>query len=123
MRDCICILFVRLQESVKANKAVTVLTYLHGVAEVQKAIKDITAEGNDIDLIELRSLKPLDLDTIKQSLQRTHKVRFSCQSLCRCRINKHVCFTLVLASYTVRFVHPDAHMLTDQSIDFVLWQD
>jgi pyruvate/2-oxoglutarate/acetoin dehydrogenase E1 component len=30
----------------------------------------------DIDLIELRSLKPLDMDTIKASLQRTHKVHF-----------------------------------------------
>ena len=27
-----------------------------------------------MDLIELRSLKPLDMDTIKASLQRTHKV-------------------------------------------------
>jgi pyruvate/2-oxoglutarate/acetoin dehydrogenase E1 component len=30
----------------------------------------------DMDLIELRSLKPLDMDTIKASLQRTHKVHF-----------------------------------------------
>ena len=29
----------------------------------------------DIDLIELRSLKPLDMDTIRSSLERTHKVR------------------------------------------------
>ena len=27
-----------------------------------------------MDLIELRSLKPLDMDTIRESLQRTHKV-------------------------------------------------
>jgi pyruvate/2-oxoglutarate/acetoin dehydrogenase E1 component len=29
-----------------------------------------------MDLIELRSLKPLDMATIKASLQRTHKVHF-----------------------------------------------
>ena len=28
----------------------------------------------DIDLIELRSLKPLDMDTIRASLSRTHKL-------------------------------------------------
>ena len=62
--------------SVAAGKAVTVLTYLHGVKEVQLAIKEIQAKDPsvDVDLIELRSLKPLDMETIKTSLARTHKV-------------------------------------------------
>lgn len=62
--------------SVAAGKAVTVLTYLHGVRESEKAIDIIKARDPeaDIDLIELRSLKPLDIETIRQSLQRTHKV-------------------------------------------------
>lgn len=64
------------EESVAKGKAVTVLTYLHGVKESQIAIEEILArnEGVDIDLIELRSLKPLDLDTISESLKRTHKL-------------------------------------------------
>ena len=59
-----------------AGKAVTVLTYLHGVKEAQTSLKEIQEQnkGVDIDLIELRSLKPLDVDTIRASLQRTHKV-------------------------------------------------
>lgn len=63
-------------DSVAASKAVTVLTYLHGVKEAQLAIDSIKArnEGVDIDLIELRSLKPLDIDTIRNSLKRTHKL-------------------------------------------------
>ena len=62
--------------SVAAGKAVTVLTYLHGVRESEKAIELVKAQNPDadIELIELRSLKPLDIDTIRQSLQRTHKV-------------------------------------------------
>jgi pyruvate/2-oxoglutarate/acetoin dehydrogenase E1 component len=61
---------------VAAGKAVTVLTYLHGVKEAQTSLKEIQEQnkGVDIDLIELRSLKPLDVDTIRASLQRTHKV-------------------------------------------------
>jgi 2-oxoisovalerate dehydrogenase E1 component len=64
------------EASVSAGKAVTVLTYLHGVKESQIAIKEIHEKwpDYDIDLIELRSLKPLDMDTIKTSLKRTHKV-------------------------------------------------
>jgi len=60
--------------SVSSSKAVTVLTYLHGVREAVNAIPEIQAAGHDIDLIELRSLKPLDLDTIRESLSRTHKL-------------------------------------------------
>jgi TPP-dependent pyruvate/acetoin dehydrogenase alpha subunit/pyruvate/2-oxoglutarate/acetoin dehydrogenase E1 component len=62
------------EASVKAGNAVTVLTYLHGVKEAQVAVDAITEEGFDVDLIELRSLKPLDMDTIKTSLERTNKV-------------------------------------------------
>lgn len=62
--------------SVAANKAVTVLTYLHGVKEAQLAIKAIAEKDPSIgiDLIELRSLKPLDVDSIRESLKRTHKL-------------------------------------------------
>merc|ERR1719198_2867600 len=62
------------EASVKAGKAVTLLTYLHGVRECENVLADIQAEGMDVDLIELRSLKPLDMDTIRESLSRTHKV-------------------------------------------------
>lgn len=63
-------------ESVKANKAVTVLTYLHGVKEAFLSLEAIKSQNQevDIDLIELRSLKPLDIETIRESLKRTHKL-------------------------------------------------
>jgi len=59
--------------SVKSNQAVTVLTYLHGVKESLLVIDEIVEEGFDIDLIELRSLKPLDMESISKSLERTNK--------------------------------------------------
>lgn len=63
-------------ESVANGKAVTVLTYLHGVKESEIAIQEILSrnEGVDVDLIELRSLKPFDMKTVRESLSRTHKV-------------------------------------------------
>lgn len=60
--------------AVDAGNAVTVLTYLHGVKEAQLSIDAITEEGFDVDLIELRALKPLDMDTIAKSLSRTNKL-------------------------------------------------
>jgi TPP-dependent pyruvate/acetoin dehydrogenase alpha subunit/pyruvate/2-oxoglutarate/acetoin dehydrogenase E1 component len=63
------------EEAVRKGKAVTVLTYLHGVKESQIAIESLKQQDPeiDIDLIELRSLKPLDMETIRNSLKRTHK--------------------------------------------------
>jgi len=61
-------------QSVAGGNAVTVLTYLHGVKEAIMSIPAIQEEGFDIDLIELRTLKPLDMETIKKSLERTNKV-------------------------------------------------
>merc|ERR1740139_640331 len=49
-------------ESVAGGNAVTVLTYLHGVKEAIMSIPAIQEEGFDIDLIELRTLKPLDME-------------------------------------------------------------
>jgi len=60
-------------ERVEANKAVTVLTYLHGVKEAQDAVAQV-GSGYGVDLIELTSLKPLDMDTIRESLARTHRL-------------------------------------------------
>jgi pyruvate/2-oxoglutarate/acetoin dehydrogenase E1 component len=61
-------------KAIKEKKAVTVLTYLHGVKEGFTALEEINAEWYDIDLIELRSLKPLDMETIASSLGKTHKL-------------------------------------------------
>ena len=63
-------------ESVLGGRAVTVLTYLHGVKEAYIALDTLAkaGQGEEFDLIELQSLKPLDLDTIRTSLQRTHKL-------------------------------------------------
>ena len=36
-------------------------------------LAEIQEEGMDMDLIELRCLKPLDMDTIRASVAKTHK--------------------------------------------------
>lgn len=60
--------------SVVNGNAVTVLTYLHGVNEAKLIIGELNKMDLDIDLIDLRTLKPLDMGPIKDSLKRTHKL-------------------------------------------------
>eukprot|EP01041_Mallomonas_annulata_P001562 gene1562-3017_t len=63
--------------SMQNGNGVTIISYLHGIKECQTVI-DMIANDHDIsigiDLIELRSLKPIDIETISTSIQRTHKV-------------------------------------------------
>ena len=47
---------------------------MHGTKESEDAIETLTAEGYDVDLIELTCLKPFDKETIQASLARTHKL-------------------------------------------------
>eukprot|EP00854_Cymbomonas_tetramitiformis_P009243 gene9243-10950_t len=62
-------------ESVAAGRAVTVITYLHGVRTVMSVISEIQKTLNsDVDLLEMLCLKPVDIAAIRTSIQRTHKV-------------------------------------------------
>ena len=61
-------------EAVKNEKAVTVVTYLHGVKEAEEALAELKSKGIEADFIELTCLKPVDWRTIQTSLQRTHKL-------------------------------------------------
>jgi len=60
--------------AVKANKAITVVTYLHGVKESEEAMKELAASGIEFDFIEMTCMKPVDWRTIQASLERTHKL-------------------------------------------------
>ncbi len=61
-------------EIVRPGKDVTILTYSRMRYHVVQALKAIEAEGYDPEVIDLISLKPLDMATINASVRRTHKV-------------------------------------------------
>ncbi|MFQ5689085.1 MAG: thiamine pyrophosphate-dependent enzyme [Gemmatimonadota bacterium] len=61
---------------VRAGDALTVVTYGALVERARKAVKLLEKEGRGVDaeIIDLRSLKPLDMDTIASSVRRTNRV-------------------------------------------------
>jgi pyruvate dehydrogenase E1 component beta subunit len=61
-------------EIVRPGNDVTILTYSRMRHHVMQAVKGITADGFDPEVIDLISLKPLDMDTIGASIQKTHRV-------------------------------------------------
>ncbi len=61
-------------EVVRSGKDVTILTYSRMRHHVLQAVKTLTAEGFDPEVIDLISLKPLDFETIGESVRKTHRV-------------------------------------------------
>ena len=61
-------------EIVRPGKDVTILTYSRMRHHVTQAVKTLTQQGYDPEVIDLISLKPLDLETIGASVRKTHRV-------------------------------------------------
>jgi len=61
-------------EVVREGKDVTILTYSRMRHHCLKAVQQLEAEGVDVELIDLISLKPFDMDTIRRSIRKTHRV-------------------------------------------------
>jgi pyruvate dehydrogenase E1 component beta subunit len=61
-------------EIVRPGKDVTILTYSRMRHHCLQALKQIEAQGYDPEIIDLISLKPFDLQTIGDSIRKTHRV-------------------------------------------------
>ncbi len=61
-------------EVVRSGKDVTILTYSRMRHHCLQALKQIEQDGYDPEIIDLISLKPLDMNTIGESIRKTHKV-------------------------------------------------
>ncbi len=61
-------------EIVHPGKDVTILTYSRMRHHVMQAVPQLVKEGYDPEVIDLISLKPLDFDTIGESIRKTHRV-------------------------------------------------
>ncbi len=61
-------------EIVREGSDVTILTYSRMRYHVLSAVETLVAKGYDPEVIDLISLKPLDLETIVTSLRKTHRI-------------------------------------------------
>lgn len=61
-------------EIVRRGKQVTVLTYSRMRYHVMQAAEALVKDGYDPEIIDLISLKPLDIKTVALSIKKTHKV-------------------------------------------------
>jgi pyruvate dehydrogenase E1 component beta subunit len=58
----------------KSGSDVTVVTYSHMVGTSLKAAAALEKEGVSCEVVDLRTLNPLDIDTVVSSIRKTHRV-------------------------------------------------
>jgi pyruvate dehydrogenase E1 component beta subunit len=58
----------------REGKDVTIITWSRQVFFALDAAKELEKEGIDVEVIDLRTLVPLDWETIKKSVSKTHNV-------------------------------------------------
>lgn len=57
---------------VKEGKRVTLISHSRMVLLCEQAAKELAKKGIDVELIDLRTIKPLDITTIAESIRKTH---------------------------------------------------
>ena len=58
----------------RPGKDITLITYSRMVLRALEAAEKAAADGIDVEVIDLRSLKPLDIDTVVESVKKTGRV-------------------------------------------------
>ncbi len=58
----------------KRGKDVTLVSHSHGLTYCLDAAAKLEAEGIDVEIIDMRTLRPLDIDTVVASVKRTNRL-------------------------------------------------
>ena len=58
----------------RAGRDMTIVTYSAMVHEALKVAEELAADGHEIEVVDLRSVKPLDTDTVMASVARTGRL-------------------------------------------------
>ena len=59
---------------VRSGSDVTIVTAMKGVHDALAAASELAAEGIDAEVVDLRTLRPLDRDTVLESVRRTNRL-------------------------------------------------
>ena len=73
---------------------VTIICYAQTVPMALAAAKKLSADGINAEVLDLRSIKPLDLEAILKSVSKTHRVVIVEQDRPFCGVGAEVCYRI-----------------------------
>jgi len=84
---------------VKPGKDVTIVSYSIAVGLVLEALERLAEEGIDAEVIDLRTLRPLDMETVLESVQKTNRIVTVEQGWPICSVGSEVCARVALKAF------------------------
>jgi pyruvate dehydrogenase E1 component beta subunit len=83
----------------RPGKDVTIVAYSITVGQALEAAEKLAEEGIDAEVIDLRSLRPLDMDTVLASVKKTNRIVTMEQAWPVCSIGSEICSRVVLEAF------------------------
>ena len=75
----------------RSGRHVTIVSYSRGMAYVLDAAKRLASEGIEAEVIDLRTLRPLDIDTVLASVRKTNRLVTVEEGWPICSIGSEIC--------------------------------
>jgi pyruvate dehydrogenase E1 component beta subunit len=75
----------------RLGKDVTIVSYARGMAYTLDAAKRLAEEGIEAEVIDLRTLRPLDIETVLESVRKTNRIVTVEEGWSVCSIGTEVC--------------------------------
>ena len=79
----------------RPGKTVTLVTYGGSLPKSLAAAEELAGEGIDVEVLELRSLRPLDGDAIERSIKKTHRAVVVDEGWRTCSLAAEIVATIV----------------------------
>jgi pyruvate dehydrogenase E1 component beta subunit len=83
----------------REGKDVTIVSYSICVGQALEAAEKLAEQGIDAEVIDLRTLRPLDMDTVLESVKKTNRIVTVEQAWPVCSIGSEVCSRVALDAF------------------------
>jgi pyruvate dehydrogenase E1 component beta subunit len=84
---------------VRPGKDVTIVAYSISVGHALEAAEKLAQDGIDAEVIDLRTLRPLDMDTVLESVKKTNRIVTVEQAWPVCSIGSEICARVALDAF------------------------
>jgi pyruvate dehydrogenase E1 component beta subunit len=92
----------------KTGKDATIVSFGIGMTYAVKAAEQLAGEGIDVEIIDLRTIRPMDLDTIIESVKKTNRLVTVEEGFPQSSVGQHIATQVMQRA----FDHLDAPILT-----------
>ncbi len=83
----------------RSGKDVTIVSWSRGMLYALEAAKQLEAEGVDAEVIDLRTLRPLDMDTVLASVRKTNRIVTVEEAWPVCSLGSEICARVALDAF------------------------